>query len=103
LRGRFLTEVQQALGSPHRALRARLRALSSSGRADGSLDVLDPAQHAFVLAAALEGALVQHEAAAAEAAPFCDPDAGAGALLLGLVAGVGPDLPETRDRYQPPF
>ena len=103
MRGRFLSEVRKALGSPQNALRARLRRLLAQGLLDGSLFMTDPALAAFALAAALEGVIVQRELALPEVAHFCDPEALADGLLTPLLVVPGPRPSEGTDRYQPPF
>lgn len=103
LRGRFLTDVRRALGSPQQALRARLRRLIGEGLADGSLYAVDPALAAFALAATLEGCVLQREIAPQEVAPFCDPEALADGILGPLLVVPGPRVVEGADRYQPPF
>lgn len=90
LRGRFTSHLREDARQEQRWLRASLRDLLVQGAQDGSLFVDDPAQAAFVLAAAVAGIVEQWQTAPADVEAFCDAEHLARALLAPFATGRGP-------------
>lgn len=108
MRGRFTTQVREDLGGALRALRARMRELLSEGARDGSLFATDPAQAAFLLAAAAEGVVQQWLASPRDVEHFCHADGLAEAMVVPFATDARAALAPAReaaagDDLSPPF
>jgi AcrR family transcriptional regulator len=82
LRGRFTARLREDDRQEQRWLRGQLRELLLQGTRDGTLFVEDPAEAAFLLAAAALGVLEQWHGSSSDVEMFCD----AGRLAQTLVA-----------------
>jgi AcrR family transcriptional regulator len=82
LRGRFTARLREDDRQEQRWLRGQLRELLVQGTSDGTLFVEDPAEAAFLLAAAALGVLEQWHGSSSDVEMFCD----AGRLAQTLVA-----------------
>jgi AcrR family transcriptional regulator len=91
VRGRFTARLREDDRQELRWLRASLRALLVQGSHDGSLFSEDPAEAAFLLAAAVQGAIEQWQVAAADVEAFCDQERLAQALVARYATGVRSD------------
>ncbi|MBM4063069.1 MAG: TetR/AcrR family transcriptional regulator [Planctomycetes bacterium] len=87
LRGRFTARLREDDRQEQRWLRGSLRDLLVSGASDGSLVPDDPALSAFVLAAAVRGALEQWFTAPADVEGHCHEEALAQALVARYATG----------------
>lgn len=87
LRGRFTARLREDDRQEQRWLRASLRDLLVQGLQDGSLLVEDPAFAAFVLAAAVTGALEQWHTAPADVEAHCHEEELARALVARYATG----------------
>lgn len=74
LRGRLTSRLREDDRQEQRWLRANLRELLVQGTRDGSLFAEDPAEAAFLLAAAIAGILDQWQTAPGDVEPFCDAE-----------------------------
>lgn len=87
LRGRFTARLREDDRQERRWLRANIRELLVLGVRDGSLAVADPASSAFVLAAAVIGALDQWQTSTADVEAHCHEDRLAEALVAAFATG----------------
>jgi TetR/AcrR family acrAB operon transcriptional repressor len=69
-----ITASRDGIRAEHRSLRARIRQLLQSAARRGDVDLTDPAEEAFRLAACFEGSLEQQSAAPEDTLPFWDPE-----------------------------
>lgn len=88
LRGRFTARLREDDRQEQRWLRASLRELLVTGLRDGSLFADDPAQAAFVLAAAVTGVLEQWHTAPGDVEAHCHEDELARVLAARYATGV---------------
>jgi AcrR family transcriptional regulator len=91
LRGRFTARLREDDRQELRWLRSSLRDHFILGGADGSLFCEDPAEAAFLLAAALRGVLEQWHTAGSDVAPFCAAPRLAAALVERWMPPLSPD------------
>lgn len=89
MQGHFTAQVREDLGGTPRSLRARLRELLTEGARDGSLFAGDPAQAAFLIAAAVEGVVQQWLASPRDVEPFCDAESLADAMVAPYATDPG--------------
>jgi AcrR family transcriptional regulator len=94
LREGFTARLREDDRQELRWLRASLRELLVLGVRDGALRVDDPASTAFLLAAALRGALEQWHSAPGDVEAHCGEDALAGQLVSRLATGAAGERPE---------
>lgn len=87
LRSRFTARLREDERQEQRWLRSALRDLLVQGGRDGTLFADDPAEAAFVLAAAVFGALEQWHASAGDVEAFCDEERLAQALVARYATG----------------
>lgn len=105
----FAAAAREDLARRQSRLRARLREWLQEAMAEGSPTVADPAQDAFLLAAALEGVLHQWLANPREAGPYCDADRIALELVHRFAGATPPAVSEARrsdplaEGYRPAF
>ena len=109
LAGRFTAQMREDTRSFQRSLRARIRALLSSGIQDGSLFADDPASSAFVTAGTVEGIVYQWVTSPRDAEPFCHAESLAEVLVASYATGssggrCAPVEDEGEDPdFRPPF
>lgn len=96
LRGRFTARLREDDRQERKWLRASLRELLVLGVGDGSLAVEDPALSAFVLTAALLGALEQWHTSPADVEAHCHEERLASMLVTPLVTGTAADTARSR-------
>ncbi len=87
LRGRFTAKLREDDRQEQRWLRGRLRELLLQGARDGTLFVEDPAEAAFLLAAAVLGVLEQWHGSSADVEMFCDAERLAQTLVARYATG----------------
>lgn len=100
LRGRFTARLREDERQELRWLRASIRELLVLGGRDGTVAVEDPALAAFVLAAAVVGAIEQWRVAAADVDAHCDAEALVRLMMARFVAGVGPGTDSSDDAFE---
>ncbi|MBL9077814.1 MAG: TetR/AcrR family transcriptional regulator [Planctomycetes bacterium] len=91
LRSGFTSLLREDDRQERRWLRAQLRELLVLGVQDGSLSCADPAQAAFLLAAAVIGVLEQWQSAVADVEAHCHEERLAAALVAPFVVGAAAD------------
>ncbi len=91
LRGRFTSRLREDDRQEQRWLRASVRDLLVQGLHDGTLFADDPAQAAFVLAAAVTGALEQWHTAPADVEAHCHEEELARVLVARYATGAPGD------------
>lgn len=94
LRGRLTARLREDDRQEQRWLRAALRDLLVQATRDGSLFAEDPAEAAFLLAAAVAGILEQWQTAPADVESFCSEER----LAHELIARYASAAKERRDR-----
>jgi TetR/AcrR family acrAB operon transcriptional repressor len=100
LRGRFVARLREDDRQEQRWLRASVRELLMHGAHDGSLVVDDPAAAAFVLAAAVVGALEQWHTAPGDVEAHCHEEELARLLVLRYATGrAGEHADAARSEY----
>ena len=87
LRGRFTARLREDDRQEQRWLRGSLRELLAQGSRDGSLFAEDPAEAAFLLAAAVTGALEQWHGCRADVEAFCAEERLAQTLVARYATG----------------